>query len=295
MNKLKDFAHGALVPALLLILWEAAARAGLFSEVILPSPTAVAIKWLAYLMPGQPQEAGQGLFSWAFSGELLHDAYSSMYRVIGGFLIGAGLALPLGLMMGASQRVYSLFNPLMQILRPIPPIAYIPLAILWFGLGNPPSFFLIAIGAFFPVLMNTIAGVRQVDGIYLRAARNLGVNQWTMFTRVILPVYAAFFVAIVDRQCRTLLHQFAGISQDTGERGNLDDTEVSLGKSTDEHQTAGEVAHPFGKSLRTIHFLSFNWRMLPGLVSRLYRPNRLPDALRGRSAGAFRPLSPVQV
>ena len=195
MNKLKDFAHGALVPALLLILWEAAARAGLFSAVILPSPSAVAIKWLAYLMPGQPQEAGQGFLAWAFSGELLHDAYSSMYRVIGGFLIGAGLALPLGLMMGASQRVYTLFNPLMQILRPIPPIAYIPLAILWFGLGNPPSFFLIAIGALFPVLMNTIAGVRQVDGIYLRAARNLGVNQWTMFTRVILPAATPYILA----------------------------------------------------------------------------------------------------
>ena len=67
--------------------------------------------------------------------------------------------------------------PLIQILRPIPPIAFIPLAILWFGLGNPPAIFLIALGAFFPVLMNTIAGVRNVDGIYIRAARNLGASQ----------------------------------------------------------------------------------------------------------------------
>ncbi len=195
MQKLKDFAHGALVPVLLLILWEAGSRFGLFSEVLLPSPTAVAIKWWSYLLPMQPQEAGQSYLAWLFSGELLHDAYSSLYRVIAGFLIGAGLALPLGLLMGASPRIYELFNPLMQILRPIPPIAYIPLAILWFGLGNPPSFFLIAIGAFFPVLMNTIAGVRQVDGIYLRAARNLGVNQWTMFTRVILPAATPYILA----------------------------------------------------------------------------------------------------
>jgi NitT/TauT family transport system permease protein len=195
LNKLKDFAHGALVPVLLLILWEGGARAGLFSEVLLPSPTAVAIKWWAYLMPMQPQEAGRSYLAWLVSGELLHDAYSSLFRVIAGFLIGAGLALPLGLLMGASTRIYDLFNPLMQILRPIPPIAYIPLAILWFGLGNPPSFFLIAIGAFFPVLMNTIAGVRQVDGIYLRAARNLGVNQWTMFTRVILPAATPYILA----------------------------------------------------------------------------------------------------
>jgi NitT/TauT family transport system permease protein len=195
MQKLKDFVHGALVPVLLLILWEAGSRFGLFSEVLLPSPTAVAIKWWAYLLPAQPQEAGQSTLAWLLSGELPHDAYSSLFRVIAGFLIGAGLALPLGLLMGASPRLYALFNPLMQILRPIPPIAYIPLAILWFGLGNPPSFFLIAIGAFFPVLMNTIAGVRQVDGIFLRAARNLGVNQWTMFTRVILPAATPYILA----------------------------------------------------------------------------------------------------
>ena len=195
MQKLKDFAHGALVPVLLLILWEAGSRLGLFSEVLLPSPTAVAIKWWSYLLPMQPQEAGQSYLAWLFSGELPHDAYSSLYRVVAGFIIGAGLALPLGLLMGASPRIYDLFNPLMQILRPIPPIAYIPLALLWFGLGNPPSFFLIAIGAFFPVLMNTIAGVRQVDGIYLRAARNLGVSQWTMFTRVILPAATPYILA----------------------------------------------------------------------------------------------------
>jgi NitT/TauT family transport system permease protein len=195
LQKLKDFAHGSLVPVLLLILWEAGSRFGLFSEVLLPSPTAVAIKWWAYLLPLQPQEAGQSYLAWLVSGEMLHDAYSSLFRVIAGFLIGAALALPLGLLMGASTRIYALFNPLMQILRPIPPIAYIPLAILWFGLGNPPSFFLIAIGAFFPVLMNTIAGVRQVDGIFLRAARNLGVNQWTMFTRVILPAATPYILA----------------------------------------------------------------------------------------------------
>jgi NitT/TauT family transport system permease protein len=195
MKNTKNFLHGALVPVLLVILWEAGSRYGLFSEVLLPSPTAVAAKWWAYLLPLQSLEPSQSYLAWLVSGEMLHDAYSSLFRVIAGFLIGAGLALPLGLLMGASTRIYDLFNPLMQILRPIPPIAYIPLAILWFGLGNPPSFFLIAIGAFFPVLMNTIAGVRQVDGIYLRAARNLGVNQWTMFTRVILPAATPYILA----------------------------------------------------------------------------------------------------
>lgn len=195
MQKLKLFLHGAAVPLFILLFWEASSRAGLFSAVVLPSPTAVAAKWWSYLIPIEPPASGQINFGWLISGELLHDAFSSLYRVGIGFLIGAGLALPLGLLMGANQTTYRLLNPLIQILRPIPPIAYIPLAILWFGLGNPPSFFLIAIGAFFPVLMNTIAGVRQVDSIYLRAARNLGVGPWTMFGRVILPAATPYILA----------------------------------------------------------------------------------------------------
>jgi NitT/TauT family transport system permease protein len=83
--------------------------------------------------------------------------------------------------------VNGLFNPLIQVLRPIPPIAYIPLSILWFGLGNPPAIFLISIGAFFPVLMNTVTGVQNVDNIYLRVGCNLGASRLTQFTRIILP------------------------------------------------------------------------------------------------------------
>jgi len=105
------------------------------------------------------------------------------------------LALPLGLLMGAKPAVYRWFDPMIQVLRPIPPIAYIPLSILWFGLGNPPAIFLIAIGAFFPVLVNTIAGVRHVDGIYLRAARNLGASQSTIFRRVILPAATPYILS----------------------------------------------------------------------------------------------------
>jgi NitT/TauT family transport system permease protein len=167
---------------------------GWVNPQVLPSPLAVVQKWFAYLLPLQPYSGGSWL-AWAVSGELLLDAYSSMVRVLLGFVIGAGLALPLGLAMGASTRVYAWFNPLVQLLRPIPPIAYIPLAILWFGLGNPPAVFLIALGAFFPVLINTIAGVRQVDGIYLRAARNLGASGSTLFLRVMLPAAVPYILS----------------------------------------------------------------------------------------------------
>jgi len=192
----RQIAAGLVVPIGLITLWQTAATLGWTNEHVLPSPWAVVLRWVAYLLPQTPfAEATNGWLAWAFSGELLIDAMGSMYRVVVGFLVGAGLALPLGLVMGASPRVYAWLNPLAQVLRPIPPIAYIPLAILWFGLGNPPAIFLIAIGAFFPVLINTIAGVRQVDSIYIRAARNLGANQRTLFLRVMLPAAVPYILS----------------------------------------------------------------------------------------------------
>ena len=192
----REAGAGLIVPVILLAIWQTASSMGWVNPHVLPSPLAVVQRWIAYLLPQVPYaEATGSWLAWAVSGELIVDSIGSMYRVVVGFLIGAGLALPLGLMMGASQRVYAWLNPLAQVLRPIPPIAYIPLSILWFGLGNPPAIFLIAIGAFFPVLINTIAGVRHVDGIYIRAARNLGANQRTMFLRVMLPAAVPYILS----------------------------------------------------------------------------------------------------
>ncbi|MEO7497857.1 MAG: ABC transporter permease [Massilia sp.] len=192
--RLRGLGVGLVLPAVLIAVWQAVAMAGLVNPQVLPSPLAVVQKWLAYLLPLQSFGGGNWL-AWAFSGELIVDALGSMFRVVTGFALGAGMALPLGLAMGASARVYAWCNPLVQLLRPIPPIAYIPMAILWFGLGNPPAVFLIALGAFFPVLMNTIAGVRHVDAIYLRAARNLGAGQRTIFLRVILPAAVPYILS----------------------------------------------------------------------------------------------------
>jgi NitT/TauT family transport system permease protein len=195
----QDIAIGLVVPVVAIAIWQWVASQGWVNENILPSPLQVWRKWVAYLLPLQDfatwhEAGGGGRLAWMVSGELPTDALGSLYRVIVGFLVGAGLALPVGLAMGASRIAYSWLNPFFQLLRPIPPIAYIPLSILWFGLGNPPAIFLIALGAFFPVLMNTIAGVRQVDGIYLRAARNLGASGTTMFLRVILPAAVPYLL-----------------------------------------------------------------------------------------------------
>ncbi len=188
--------EGAVVPVALLLLWQLLCSAGWVDARKLPSPIAVAIRAWGYVYPENPFDAAKDFApTWLFSGEFFRDAAGSLYRVIAGFLVGAILALPFGLVMGASEKAYRYFNPLLQVLRPIPPIAYIPLSILWFGLGNPPAIFLIALGAFFPVLINTITGVRAVDSIYLRAARNLGASQFTIFRRVILPAATPYILS----------------------------------------------------------------------------------------------------
>ena len=195
-GRLGAWLQGLIAPLLLLALWQAVSTSGWVNPQALPSPLAVLVRWWQYLAPQQAYDPSQGSqLAWLFSGEMLGDAAGSMYRVLVGFFLGSALGLPLGLLMGASNRVYKLMNPLLQILRPIPPIAYIPLSILWFGLGNPPAIFLIVIGAFFPVLMNTISGVRQVDAIYLRAARNLGASQLTIFRRVMLPAATPYILS----------------------------------------------------------------------------------------------------
>lgn len=188
--------RGLLVPLAALALWQLLSSKGVLNAHVLPSPAAVLARWWTYLRPTEAFDPAQlSRLRWALSGELPQDTLSSLYRVLAGFAIGGGLALPLGLAMGYSRFILGLMDPLIQVLRPIPPIAYIPLAILWFGLGNPPAVFLISIGAFFPILVNTIAGVQAVDGVYLRVARNLGAGRWTTFVRVILPASTPYILA----------------------------------------------------------------------------------------------------
>src|ERR1035437_5429224 len=100
MRKLKELLRGVLVPLALLVIWEFCSRAGFVSEILLPAPSAVAAKWWQSLLPAQAHDAAaQSWLAWAFSGELIHDAMSSLYRVVVGFVVGAGLALPVGLVM----------------------------------------------------------------------------------------------------------------------------------------------------------------------------------------------------
>src|ERR1700734_3426034 len=125
--------------------------------------------------------------------ELIEDG--TLWRHIGaslmrggvGFSLAVLIAVPLGLWLGWVKGAYSTLNPLFQILRPISPIAWIPIAILWFGVGNSSPIFLISISSVFPMVVQTTAGVHTIERRYLRAAENFGVSRYTLFRRVIIP------------------------------------------------------------------------------------------------------------
>lgn len=120
-------------------------------------------------------------------GSLWDHIGSSLMRVGAGFLLAVVIAIPLGLWMGRIDFAYTTLNPIFQILRPISPIAWIPLAILWFGVGNASPIFLIFIASVFPLIVQTAAGVHTIEKRYLRAAENFGVSRYKLFTQVIIP------------------------------------------------------------------------------------------------------------
>lgn len=130
---------------------------------------------------------------WAFvqlleNGQLAIDALYSLARVFSAWLLSAVIAIPLGLLMGSSQRLERFINPFVELLRPISPLAWIPMAILWFGIGEAGKVFVVFIGTFFPILLSTIAGVKDVDPVLLHAGRVFGCTSRTsLFLRVVVP------------------------------------------------------------------------------------------------------------
>ncbi|SHG39420.1 ABC transporter permease [Massilia sp. CF038] len=134
-----------------------------------------------------PWQVVTGTLELAEDGTLWEHIGASLFRVGAGFLLAVLVAVPTGLWMGRVDGVYRTLNPLFQILRPISPIAWIPLAILWFGVGDISPVFLIFIAAVFPMIVQTAAGVHTIERRYLHAADNFGVSRATLFRRVIIP------------------------------------------------------------------------------------------------------------
>ncbi len=151
-------------------LWQLACALGLFPE---DTPT-----------PGATYLA---LLELARSNRLWSDSVASLYRVTWGFFLAAGIGIPLGLWVGWSTRMFAALNPIIQGLRPISPIAWIPFAILWYGIGDRAGIFLILYAAFFPITVGTVAAVRNISPVHERSALNFGLQGLELFRRVVLP------------------------------------------------------------------------------------------------------------
>ena len=134
-----------------------------------------------------PLQVVTGTMELVADGTLWEHISASLFRVGTGFLSATLVAMPMGLWMGRVEGAYRTLNPIFQILRPISPIAWIPLAILWFGVGNVSPIFLIFIASVFPMIVQTAAGVHTIEKRYLRAADNFGVSRYTLFRQVIIP------------------------------------------------------------------------------------------------------------
>lgn len=133
------------------------------------------------------------LATWHALGELIDsqrlygDVVASLFRVTWGFLLAAAVGIPLGLVVGWSTRAFRALNPIIQGLRPISPIAWIPMAILWFGIGDGAGIFLIFLSSFFPITVGTMAAVRNISLVHQRSAWNFGLRGIELFRRVVLP------------------------------------------------------------------------------------------------------------
>lgn len=151
--------------------WEFLANFGGWSPSAFPSPRA----------------AAQGMWELIVNGTLLKHSVASLFRVTVGFYLAVALAIPLGMTLGWWKTGQTLFNSIIQFLRPISPLAWIPLAMLWFGIGDRPAIFLIFLASVFPLLLSTINAVNRINTLYFQVAANFNFNKLETVSRVIFP------------------------------------------------------------------------------------------------------------
>jgi len=160
--------------AVLLALWQLVAASGIYTEDQLPGP-------LVVLRAGRE--------TWA-SGALLGHVGASLGRFGASYLAAVAIAIPLGLLFGLRPALWRAVDPVVQLVRPISPVAWFPLAVLWLGIGNLPAIAIIFLAAFYPALLATVSAVRRVDPVYVRVARNFGTRDRQLVLKIIVP--AAF-------------------------------------------------------------------------------------------------------
>jgi sulfonate transport system permease protein len=160
-----------VIPAAVVVLWEAASRAGLMSAQVLPAPSSViATAW-----------------DLARSGDLFVHLGVSLLRAAAGFVIGGTLGLALGIAVGFSPLAQAIFDRSIQMVRAIPFLAMLPLVIVWFGVGEVAKIFLVALAVLFPIYINTMLGIRQIDPKLMELAKVIGLNRSAVVKQIILP------------------------------------------------------------------------------------------------------------
>jgi NitT/TauT family transport system permease protein len=166
-----------IFPALVLLGWHLATASG-WTRLVPPPHDVGVMLW---------DFAFGGIYDDAFSATLHIHLWQSASRVYGGFLLAAAAAIPLGLVIGRVKMVRQMLDPTLQLLRPVPVTAWLPLSMIFFGLGPRSAFFLVFLGAFYPILLNTVFGVRSVDPKLFEAASMLGCRGSNLFRKVVLP------------------------------------------------------------------------------------------------------------
>ncbi len=139
-----------------------------------------------YILPS-PIEVCNSAWNLIMSGKLLKNTIDSLFKVFGGLILASIVAIPLGVLLGWYKTLEDLCSFVISILRPIPPIAWIPFSILWFGIGTIPAIFIIFMGCVFPILVYTLDGVKRTDKVLIESAQTLGASDSKVLTRVVLP------------------------------------------------------------------------------------------------------------
>jgi NitT/TauT family transport system permease protein len=176
-QRLRAVALAAIVPLCLLLFWDLMVR--WTGTRLIPPPGAVAVMMWDF--------AFGGIYNDAYSASLPIHFWKSVQRVYGGFFCAAFVGIPLGLLIGRVPLMRALLDPTLSLLRPIPVTAWLPLSMIFFGLGPKSAIFLVFLGAFYPILINTIFGVRSVDPRLFEAAEMLGCSGSQLFRAVVLP------------------------------------------------------------------------------------------------------------
>jgi NitT/TauT family transport system permease protein len=177
LETLRAIALGAGFPLLLVVLWDRAVA--MTGTRLIPSPHQVAVMMYDFSFGG--------VYDDAFSGTILIHIWKSAQRVYGGFFLAALIGIPLGMAIGRIRILRQLLDPTISLLRPIPVTAWLPLSMIFFGLGPNAAIFLVFLGAFYPILLNTTFGVRSIDPRLFEAASMLGCSGTRMFRQIVLP------------------------------------------------------------------------------------------------------------